>query len=168
MRKALASGQRTLRVLEERIFCRRLRPNQEDHLAALIAERVSVLRPEKVTTERGVTDTDATSAAFGLSAVPYNVEAKAEIGRRRVASVSDKHEAQFAIDLQDKVILPELQKCLRIVLVRHGKHASFFAFGDSHAYKFNRAKSESRGICRPMKNSPNSAYCALTSSKRIS
>ena len=38
----------------------------------------------------------------------------------------------------------------------------------SSRYKFNRAKSESSGNCRPMKNSPNSAYCALTSSNRMS
>lgn len=88
-----------------------------ERLAALVTEPVSVLRQEKVTAQCGLSTNSEASASLNLTARVGSPAAQIGVGRRSNILATDKHEAQFSIESQEKVIFPELHKSLREVLV---------------------------------------------------
>lgn len=87
-----------------------------DHLASLITDPVRVLKPEKLITEHGGATTNERTTTAGINVSPEILKGNLDATHRLGASTSEKTESQFAVESQDKVIFPELQKCLRTVL----------------------------------------------------
>lgn len=87
-----------------------------DLLVSLITDPVRTLKPEKVTTEHGRAAIAERSTTAGVVTSQELLEGKLGATHRRAGSMSEKRESQFAVESQDKVIFPELQKCLRDVL----------------------------------------------------
>lgn len=90
--------------------------DEADNLSNLITEPLRVLKAERLTTEG-----QSSSSAEGGLTVGGEISATGPAGQieascKRAVLQSDRQETQYAVETQDKVIFPELQRSLRKVL----------------------------------------------------
>lgn len=87
-----------------------------DNLNNLITEPLNVLKAEKLSISEQAFSSVETSltGGLGMSGLGPKVELDAK-GKEQI-SESDKHETQYSVETQDKIIFPELQRTLKRLL----------------------------------------------------
>jgi hypothetical protein len=89
---------------------------EADHLAQLITVPLNIFKMEKLTTQEESTSNskDDISVNSAINPTPHDV--KIAFARERRNTQAERQEAQYVVDTEDKIIFPELQRCLKKVL----------------------------------------------------
>ncbi len=89
---------------------------EADTLASLITEPLNVFKAEKLTTEEQAGSSSSTRVNASAETSSTGLTGSVGASGEQSYSISDRRETHFRVETQDKVIFPELQRCLRKVL----------------------------------------------------
>jgi hypothetical protein len=89
---------------------------EADQLAQLITAPLSILKAEKLTTNEELSSTTKKSFSLRSSFDTLNHNASLDINNESGDTQAKRQETQYAVDTEDKIIFPELQRFLKRVL----------------------------------------------------
>src|SRR5690606_16193678 len=87
-----------------------------DRLSSIVTESLSTLKPMKVSAERNDASRAAASAGLMANASLSEPRVGAKIGLQKATDLSERRAAEYAVETEDKIVFPELQRALSGVL----------------------------------------------------